>query len=59
VVTATLVGLLVPVILVFVGVAVLFALLSTIGVLLGLLWPALPIVIGLALLWRVFRGSRR
>ena len=58
-ITATLVGLLIPVILIFVGVTVLLALLSTIGVLFGFLWPALPIVIGFALLWRVFRGSRR
>jgi len=55
----SLVGLLIPAILIFVGVVLLIALMSTVGVLVGLLWPALPILIGLALIWRVLAGRRR
>ena len=54
----TLVGLIVPLILVCVGIVVLVVVLNTVGILLGLLWPALPILIGVALIWRWMRGGR-
>jgi len=55
----TLVGVLIPLILVFVGIVVLIAVLNTLGIVIGLLWPLLPILIGLALVWRLFRGPNR
>lgn len=54
----TIVGLIVPLILVCVGIVVLVVILNTVGILLGLLWPALPILIGVALIWRWMRGGR-
>lgn len=54
----TIVGLIVPLILVCVGIVVLVVVLNTVGILLGLLWPALPILIGVALIWRWMRGGR-
>jgi len=55
----TLVGLLVPLVLVIAGVVVLLALVNVLGVLFGLLWPTLPVLIALAILWRILRGARR
>ncbi len=55
----TLVGILVPLLLVAVGLTVLIAVLHAFGMVLGLLWPLLPIAIGLALIGRLVRGHRR
>jgi hypothetical protein len=55
----SLVGLLIPLVLVFVVAIVLVSLLGTVGILLGLLWPTVPILIGLALIWRILAGRRR
>jgi hypothetical protein len=57
--TLTLVGLLVPLVLVVAGVVLVLALVNVLGALFGLFWPTLPIVIVLALVWRILRGGRR